>query len=139
MTDNFISPAIGSDPTPPPEQLQGANWSKFSELPWCPVLHGAVKALEVQIPPRGRPTLFQEFEKETGFWARAAPGGGFVVREGDSSRGVATAVEVLRAAPRLSKNTPHGDALRAWLLLWGWDGVASTPPPEPQEHTRTIT
>ena len=95
------------------------NWRKFSRLPHGPLLAQVVAALELEIPPEGRPAsrdsilrLYSavDYDRETGavvvvVWTRG------------SSRQL-TDREAIRQALGLVGGTPSGKALGQWLDWW---------------------
>ena len=90
------------------------NWRQFSKIPWDSTVAEVVRVLGVEIPPEGRPVAFASggfFAAHTsaGLWVVMGPQGGSRYVEGPRE---------VRAAAKLAKGTPSGDALRQWLEMW---------------------
>jgi hypothetical protein len=101
------------------------NWTHFSKLSFTKEVHNVITALDLTIPPDGRPHVFLHNTGDGQFFS--------VKREGPdrwlitTTRGVDVGLssqfatdEVKKQATTwfLSKGTPSGDALRYWLNLW---------------------
>ena len=91
------------------------NWRRFRAIPYDPTVAAVIKALDIELPPEGRPTSF----RVEGFLASVTDAGDWVVCEGGAAWFVDSPEEVRKAA-RLPQGTPSGDALRQWLRWWGW-------------------
>jgi hypothetical protein len=91
------------------------NWRQFAAIAFDPTVAAVIKALNIEVPPEGRPVAFRTTE------------GKWVVLDHGGSRFVDGPAEVLKAA-KLAAGTPHGDALRQWLGWWGWVPAAKAKP-----------
>jgi hypothetical protein len=90
------------------------NWRQFSKIPWDETVADVVRALAVELPPEGRPVSFScggfiAAHTSAGQWVVMGPKGGSKFVEGPAD---------VRAAAKLAKGTPSGDALRQWLEMW---------------------
>jgi hypothetical protein len=110
------------------------NWRRFSQIAFTAETAAVLKALDIDVPPEGRPVAFSGPD---GFIAarQEGPAGEqwLVWKQPGGTRFVATADEVRQAA-RLPAGTPSGEALRQWLSWWGWVPAkkrAAEPPPPP--------
>lgn len=95
------------------------NWRRFAQLQFTAEIAAALKALDVEVPPEGRPV---SFAGPDGFMAarQEGPAGQqWLVWDAGHTRFTDDPADVLRAA-RLPAGTPSGEALRQWLGWWGW-------------------
>lgn len=111
-----------------------ASWRQFAAIQFDATVAAVIRALEVEVPPEGRPRSFQG---PGGFLAAVTLDGAWIVCEAGHAQPVDGPGAVLRAA-KLTAGTPSGDALRLWLRWWGWVPKAERAP-EPQEQTPMIT
>jgi len=100
------------------------NWRQFAAIAFDPTVAAVIKALNIEVPPEGRPVAFAGADS---FMAARTTEGKWVVLDHGGSRFVDGPAEVLKAA-KLAAGTPHGDALRQWLGWWGWVPAAKAKP-----------
>jgi hypothetical protein len=100
------------------------NWRQFAAIAFDPTVAAVIKALNIEVPPEGRPVAFAGADA---FMAARTTEGKWVVLDHGGSRFVDGPAEVLKAA-KLAAGTPHGDALRQWLGWWGWVPAAKAKP-----------
>ena len=96
--------------------MSDPSWRQFSQIPFDATVARVIRALNVEVPPEGRPVSFQGPAR---LWAARTADGAWIVRDGAKAHSVEGPGAVLRAA-RLPAGTPSGDALRTWLAWWGW-------------------
>ena len=113
------------------------NWRRFAQFQFTAETAAVLKALDIEVPPDGRPT---SFAGPDGFMAARQDGPSgpqWLIWDKGHTRFTADIDEVRRVA-RLPAGTPSGDALRQWLTWWGWSAPARKPPADPNDQTKTI-
>lgn len=114
------------------------NWRRFAQLQFTAEIAAVLKALDIEVPPEGRPV---SFAGPDGFMAarQEGPAGDqWLVWDAGHTRFTDNSDDV-RSAARLPAGTPSGDALRQWLAWWGWQPPSKRSPAEPNDATRMVT
>jgi hypothetical protein len=117
--------------------MADAQWRRFArEVVWTPEVHVAVTLAGLQIPPEGRPEEFRspstlvhrDSDGVFTCWRGLSRRASAMDQELGGSVQAATGTEVIAALQPMPAYGASGQALRAWLQLWGaWSPPVKAP------------